>query len=137
MTPSIPIEARLAVRAAADLAERAGAAEFDIGYDRQDPTIWHATATYQGMKFFVDGQPSAEAAANALSHRLLTGAACKCGRTVALRDGAKGCRWRREGPRWVPGCDAPALELPAEERGNLRSLQRAVAELATERPEAS
>jgi hypothetical protein len=120
-----------AVLAASDLCDRAGAYGFNIGHAPHDPHHWHAIAFYQGEALVVSHQPSASAAAIALARRLLTGAACRmCGRKVSLREGARAgwCQWQMLGPRWVPGCDAPPMELPADQRGDMRALQQAIAE---------
>jgi hypothetical protein len=126
-----------AVVAAADLAGRAGATSFEIGYLHDgvpaEEAGWYAHAQYRGTRVTEDGRGPVEAA-EALARRLLTGAKCKCGRLVALSgrgavvhggqrmaDGssftpeqasaAGQCRWTRMGRRWEPGCDAPPLRL--------------------------
>lgn len=122
-----------AVLAVADLVDRAGATHFDMGFDEGDSITWHAQAFYRGARLFVGGQPTPEVAATALAVELLTGAACKCGQKVSLRPEVPGCLWRLEGRRWVPGCDAPAIELPEEQRGNVAALRGAVNERTAER----
>lgn len=37
-----------------------------------------------------------------------------------------GCRWRRVGKRWEPGCDAPPIEMPAGARGDHAAMNRAM-----------
>lgn len=118
------------VLAAADLCDQAGAYSFDIGQSADDQDNWHAIAFYRGATLVVNHQPSAAHAATALARRLLTGAACKCGRKVSLREGARPgwCQWQLAGPRWVSGCAAPPMEIPAGQRGDIQALRRAISE---------
>jgi hypothetical protein len=99
------------VVACADLAGRAGARDFEIGYLRDDvPTDqagWYAQVTYRGARLMADEHRSPTAAALALAERILSGAQCRCGRQVALADDQPGCRWQLVGKRWEPGCDGP------------------------------
>jgi hypothetical protein len=118
-----------AVVAAADLVNRAGARQFEIGYlnDEDDPAFatagpqWWAHAQYSGTRIIVEGFDRPDQAAEALAQKLLTGAKCRCGKLVALSDGgalftsgqmadgstwtpeqaraAGQCRWRRAGSR--------------------------------------
>lgn len=125
--------------AAVDLVGRAGARELEVGYlnDEDDPAFavdgpaWWAHAAYGGHRITVEGFDRPDAAAEALAVKILTGAKCRCGRLVALSDdgavfttgamadgtrwtpeeakAAGQCRWRRDGRRWEPSCDAPPL----------------------------
>ena len=128
-------EEREAILATADLAERAGATAFQIGYnDHHVPATWFARAEYGPKTRIVQsGHPDPAAAATALARRILTGGKCRCGGLVALSiDGAWApgdsatmmdgsdpaalrsapqCLWILEGGRWTPGCDAPPVKL--------------------------
>jgi len=128
-------EQQAAVLAVADLAHRAGATGFRIGYNPDDtPTTWFAAAEYgPNTEITVDGFDDPEAAANALAARILTGGKCRCGKLVALSiDGAYApgddctmldgsdprvlrtagqCLWMLEGDQWTSGCDAPPLSV--------------------------
>lgn len=126
-----------AVIACADLVGRAGAREFEIGWDCPhlpeapddhgcDETVWHATAKYQGARITVDRHRSPSAAGLALAERLLSGAMCRCRRPVALSDHADGCRWQLVGPRWQPGCDAEPIRMGEGTRGDLAAMQAAL-----------
>jgi hypothetical protein len=121
-------EAQDILIAAADIAGRAGATGFQIGYLSDDrPGTWYAYARFRGARITVQAQPGPAEAAEALARALLTGAKCRCGRLVALDDAgavafarpvmtdgttwtareaaqAGQCRWTRHGDRWVPGC---------------------------------
>jgi hypothetical protein len=116
------------VVACADLAGRSGAVEFDLGYVHDDVPVeqagWYATATFRGAKLLVQDQPSPEAAALALAHRLLRGATCRCHQAVTLNDTTPGCRWRLVGQRWEPGCTASPIRIPTV-RGDLAAMRRA------------
>jgi hypothetical protein len=127
-----------AVLAAANLADRAGARSFKIGYLHDDVPVdqadWYAEAQYKGVRIIAEHHPGPVEAAEALARRLLDGAKCRCGRLVALSDdGAMGyrdaklldgttwtptqaakagqCRWTRLGKRWEPGCNAPPIRM--------------------------
>lgn len=115
-----------AIVACADLVGRTGATGFEIGYLHDDvPTEqagWYAHAQFPGTRLVVEDQPGPVEAADALSRRLLRGASCRCGRPVALTDASTGtCRWRRNGNRWQPSCDARPLSR-AEAAARRRSL---------------
>jgi hypothetical protein len=119
-----------AVMACADLVGRAGANGFEMGYLHDDaPTVeeagWYATAFYRGARVSADDHKSPTLAATALAERLLRGASCRCGRTVVLRDGADGCRWRLVGKRWEPGCDAEPVKIEGR-RGDHAAMERAM-----------
>jgi hypothetical protein len=117
--------------AAVHLVGRTGAKEFEIGYLHEDvppsEAAWYAHARYKGARITEENHASPVEAAEALARRLLTGARCKCGKLVALRDDgafaftrsrlsdgsewsagdaarAGQCRWRRDGRVWVSGC---------------------------------
>lgn len=117
------------VLAVADLAYRAGASGFEVGYLRDDVPVedagWYATAFYRGARITVDEHRSASTAAIALAERMLRGATCRCGRGVTLADDTPGCRWHLAGQRWEPGCDAPAVKVDAN-RGDLTAMNRAM-----------
>lgn len=126
---------RDALIACADLVDRAGGREFEIGHIRDDVPAdqagWYAHATYQGARIMVDEQPSPAAAALGLATRILTGGQCKCGRTVTLtEDRPDRCRWRLEGDRWESGCDAYGVDLPESMRGNHAAMSAALAAAA-------
>lgn len=120
--------------AAVDLIGRAGARELQIGYLHDDVPSeragWYAYAQYQGARITVEDKPGPAEALDALAHRVLTGAQCRCGRLVALSDegavaygnahlpdgsswtveeaaAAGQCRWARRGRRWEPSCPEP------------------------------
>jgi hypothetical protein len=125
-------EADERVTAACDLVGRTGARELKVGYLHDDVPAeqadWYAHATYQGARVTVEHHRGPVEALEALAQRLLTGAQCQhCRGLVALsRAGAMfypgarrpdgsafefeeavarpQCRWRRVGPKWIPGC---------------------------------
>lgn len=76
----IPEDAKAAVVAAADLAARSGAKDFEVGYlddtDHCQDARWYANCTYRGARIGVDEQPSPWHAAEGLAQRLLDGAQC-------------------------------------------------------------
>lgn len=119
-----------AVIACVDLVGRCGAREFEIGYLHDDVPLedaaWYASAFYQGARITVDDQPHPAAAAQGLALRLLTGGTCRCTRPVAVAPAEDGCRWRRVGKRWEPGCDAPPLAMPGAARGDHAAMNRAM-----------
>lgn len=123
--------------ACADLAGRAGARGFEIGYLRDDvPTEdagWYAVATYRGARLMTDEHRSPSAAALALAERILAGATCRCGEPVTLSDGGAGCRWRLTGRRWEPGCDAAPIPVPGDDRGDIAAITAAAAAAREER----
>lgn len=107
--------------AAADLVDRSGGTQFEIGHTPGRKPKWNASAYFQGSRIIVDGHATPTAAALALGERILHGSNCRCGQTVTLND-APGCRWRLVGPRWEPGCDAQPIKATAE-RGDLEGLR--------------
>jgi hypothetical protein len=115
--------------ACADLAGRAGASGFEIGYLRDDvpheEAGWYAHANYRGTRIMVDEHRSPSAAALALAERILAGAECRCRRPVTMNDGTPGCRWRLVGRRWEPGCDAPPVRVSGA-RGDLTAMRQAL-----------
>jgi hypothetical protein len=119
-----------AVIACADLVGRCGAREFEIGYLHDDVPVaeagWYASAFYQGARITVDDQTHPALAAEGLALRLLDGAICRCTRPVASATAQDGCRWRRVGRRWEPGCDAPPLSMPGGTRGDYEAMNRAM-----------
>jgi hypothetical protein len=126
------------VAACANLTDRCGASGFEIGYLHDDVPVeqagWHASAEFKGARIMVEDQQSPTMAAFALAARLLTGAQCKCGRPVTMTDDRPGCRWRLMGPRWEPGCSAPAVRVSGE-RGDLGAMHAALAERQGNRAE--
>jgi hypothetical protein len=104
--------------AAVDLAKRAGARSFEIGYLHEGVPIeeagWYAHALYQGARVTVDNQAGPIEAADGLARKLLTGARCGCGKPVALGGiGKPGeCAWHREGPVWVSACGRGTVRPP-------------------------
>lgn len=118
--------------ACADLAGRAGAQHFEIGYLHDDVPVeeagWYAQVTYRGARITTGEHPSPSGAALALAERLLDGATCRCRRPVDLSDseGVIGrCRWRLVGQRWEPGCDAPSVRVEGP-RGDHAAMTRAM-----------
>jgi hypothetical protein len=107
------------VLASVHVVERSGGREHQLGAD--DHGRWWASALFKGARIMVDGYADPANAADALVRRLLHRAACKCGRVVTLAPRANACLWRREGPRWVAGCTAPAIRV-AGERGDLAAM---------------
>lgn len=127
-----------AVIACADLVGRAGAIEFQLGWDcphtpdesddhNCPDVVWYAHATYKGARIMVDRHRTPTAAAMALAERMLSGAACRCRRPVTLSDEAAGCRWQLMGKRWEPGCDVEPVRITGD-RGDHAAMQRALAE---------
>lgn len=136
------------VKAAVNLIGRTGAKELQFGFLDDDVPVrsarWWAHARYRGARIVVEEQPGPDAALEALAERVLTGGQCQhCGGLVALRpDGAfafgkahladgrtwtaeqaartKQCLWRREGPRWLRGCETPAGPSRRERRAKRR-----------------
>jgi hypothetical protein len=119
-----------AVVACADLVGRAGAREFEIGYQRDDVPVeeagWYASASYKGARLMADEHRSPTAAALALAERILSGGTCRCGQPVALNDDTPGCRWQLMGKRWEPGCDVPSIRVQGE-RGDYAAMEQALA----------
>lgn len=133
-----------AVIACADLVGRAGAREFQIGWDcphtpnepadHNCPDVtWYATAVYQGARVMIDRHSSPSTVALALSERLLNGAMCRCRKFVTLTDGRPGCRWQLIGQRWEPGCDAAPVYIGEGNRGNLEAIHGAIGNRAERR----
>jgi hypothetical protein len=118
------------ILACADLAGRAGALDFEIGYVHEGVPVedagWYAQVSYRGARIMTDEHRSPSLAAAALAERLLAGAACRCGQPVTLSDTREGCRWRLAGRRWEPGCDAPPIRIPAAGRGDPTVMLRAL-----------
>lgn len=114
--------------ACADLVERSGGRQFQLGHLHDDVPVeeaaWYAHVTFKGARVTVDNQRSPTAAALALAERLLHKAMCRCRRPVTLSDDADGCRWRLVGPRWEPGCDAEPIHVKGE-RGDYAAVQAA------------
>jgi hypothetical protein len=123
------------VLAIADLCDRAGASLFEIGYLNDDPADpgWHCSARYAGTRLVVDGHLTPGAAADGLARRVLEGGGCRCGRRSTVSDVPGRCRWTRVGPKWLPGCDAPSIEMGAGQRGNLAALSQAAGSRAERR----
>jgi hypothetical protein len=121
-----------AAQAALDLVGRTGARQLEIGYLHEDVPAeqadWYAQVTYKGARIIEEHHTGPAKALEALAAQLLTGAMCNhCKGLVALsRDGAAffggafthgatmtideararpQCLWRREGERWVRGCE--------------------------------
>lgn len=115
--------------ACADLAGRAGASGFEIGYLRDDVPVqdagWYAHVNYRGARLMVEEHRSPSAAALALAERILAGAQCRCRRPVTMDDSRQGCRWRLSSKRWEPGCDVPPVRVSGP-RGDLAAMQQAL-----------
>lgn len=121
------------VIATVNLVGRTGAKNLEIGYLHDDVPSeradWYAHAQYKGARIIAEHHTGPVEALEALASRLLTGAKCAhCGGLVALSkdaafayfrshlvDGttwnaaqaaaAGQCHWRRDGARWVRGCE--------------------------------
>lgn len=123
--------------ACADLIDRCGATEFEIGFLHDDVPAaeagWYAHAKFKGGRLTVEDHASPSAAALALGERLLAGGRCRCGQPVTLDEDRPGCRWRLMGKRWEPGCDAPSIDLPTETRGDLGAMHQAIGAQAPNR----
>jgi hypothetical protein len=110
------------VMAAADLVQRTGARQFEIGYVHDDVPAdqagWYAHARYRGALVGVSDQPSPIDAADGLARRLLDGARCGCGKPVTVDGiGKPGqCAWHRDGPVWVSACGRGAVRPPRDAR---------------------
>jgi len=126
-----------AVVACADLVNRAGGTEFEIGWtcphtpDEEDGhncdrVSWWAHARWKGTRLTAENHPDPMAAAAALAVRVLDGGRCRCGRIVALQPGAPGCVWRLVGQRWEPGCDQPGVRIQSQMRGDLPAMGHAL-----------
>lgn len=101
-----------ALFAGADLVNRSGAKSFEVGYLHDDvpseKAAWWAKAQYAGAVITVEGHRGPVEAVEALARRILAGGMCAhCNKTVALSGKARKsvCRWRREGPKWIRGCE--------------------------------
>lgn len=119
-----------AVVACADLAGRAGATDFEIGWVHDDVPAeeagWYAHVRYRGARLTVDDRRSPSEAALALAERILAGGTCRCGKVVTLADGGSGCRWRLVGKRWESGCDAQSVFVPEGGRGDVAKMRQAI-----------
>jgi hypothetical protein len=121
------------VMAAVDLVGRTGARSLEIGYLHDNVPAeeagWYAQVQYKGARVIEENHRGPAEALEALARRILTGAKCNhCKGLVALSAGgalayaastltdgtrwtaeqaraAGQCRWRREGRRWVRGCE--------------------------------
>lgn len=120
------------VLASVHVVERAGGREHEIGADPAGR--WYASAHFRGARIMVDGYADPANAADALVRRLLHKAACKCGRQVTLAPKPRACLWRREGARWVAGCNAAPIHVDGQ-RGDLGAMLNAFNRRQAERPE--
>lgn len=141
-----------ALVAAAELAGRAGARHFQVGYLHEDVPVaeaaWYAHAQYRGARITCEGQASPTGAADGLARRLLTGAKCThCGRLASLdpqgayahdatlvdgtpwlaeQQAAAGiCYWHRAGRTWVRGCVDGTPPVDGPTRRERRAARRA------------
>lgn len=103
--------------AAYDLIGRAGASDFEVGYDTDQPADrwWFAQCTYGDTGAHrAQWYTSAHDAAERLARRIVNGGRCThCGKVSSLQ-GARGdqrppgqpgvCFWTRTGKRWERGC---------------------------------
>lgn len=111
------------INASAHLADRAGARTWQLAWEcphlpeaehedhhRCDHITWKATAEYS-LETLEGTAPTPHEAALALAVRLMSGAACRCGRDVTLaeRSSSKRCQWHLDGDKWLPGCSVPPL----------------------------
>lgn len=106
LTERLPDGERDQVTACADLVGRSGARQLEFGYVHEGvPSAeagWYCQARYRGALIQVTDKAGPAEAAMALAERLLTGARCRCGRVVQLRDGGAAFRRGRllDGTRW-------------------------------------
>lgn len=149
--PSIDTDA---LKACADLVDRAGAKGLAVGHLHKDvpseEAAWWAMATYRGTKLIAENHRGPVEALEALVSRLLTGGKCvRCGGLIVLSDegavtfpnaivgngtrwteqairAAPQCRWRRIGPRWEPGCPSSHPAAPGDEIHTTEILARAL-----------
>jgi hypothetical protein len=101
-----------AIVACTALVGRSGAKQFECGYLYDDVPFdeagWYAQAIFRGVRLIEENHRGPQEACDALARRILTGATCRrCGKLVVLSDGREGCRWRRMGQKWEPGCGLP------------------------------
>ncbi len=110
--PDEPAVDEDALLAAVDLVGRSGGTDFEVGYLHDNVPVekaaWYAHAQYRGARITAENHPGPVEAAEALARQVLKGAQCThCKRTVSL--GGTGtkviCRWRREGRKWIRGCE--------------------------------
>lgn len=131
------------VIACADLAQKAGALTFELSWscphdpapdDHRCPDVmWKTTIGWRDHRLEVEADSPGESADGAAT-RLLRDSACRCGRKVTTTElRLDSCRWRREGDRWVPGCNAPPITLPAEVHGDLAASARLAEEIVAAR----
>jgi hypothetical protein len=119
LTDDLLPDERDRVLASVHVVERSGGREHQLGAD--DAGRWWASAHFKGTRIIVEGYADPANAADALVRRLLHRAACKCGRVVTLLPRPNACLWRREGPRWVAGCNAPPIHVDGP-RGDLGAM---------------
>lgn len=127
------------LEALVDLADRAGAKAFEIGYLNDNVPVdqagWWASVEYQGAKLHVEDHESPEHACLALAIRLLAGGKCRCRHPVVVpgervKPGRRVCRWTLTdeaelgSPRWTPGCDVESIHVDAK-RGDLAAIRNA------------
>lgn len=135
-----------ALVAAVDLVGRAGAQGFEVGFLHDDvpsaEAAWWAHAQYRGARLAVENQIGPVEAAEALAHRILDGGMCThCGGLITLtgvgamfypnavspipgmapltEEQARSrpqCRWIRQGPKWMRGCDQGRPRKPGPAR---------------------
>lgn len=128
-----------AVIAAADLVERSGGREFQIGYlyDEGDPEFdergpcWYASVTYRGARLFSEDHPMPAPACDHLAAQILDGGMCQfCQRRTVVSTTPTGqfvparggdCIWRRDDDVWLAGCGGQ----PSSRHGMNRARRRA------------
>lgn len=125
------------ITACANLAERAGARNFEVGYVHEDVPVeeagWYAHVTFVGARIIAENHTSPGNAALELAQKLLTNGLCRCGQRVTLTDFAAGCRWRLVGPRWEPSCDTPLIRVTGGDRGNVAAMKQALDQQVAQR----
>lgn len=98
-----------AMTAAADLIGRTGAKNMELGFVHEDVPVeeagWYCTVTYRGAKIIEEDHKGPQQAMEAMAMRLFQGAKCAHCRKPIRLDGKPGCRWWREGPKWIRGCE--------------------------------
>lgn len=139
--PRMAYELEGAAVAIADLCQRSGARNFEVGYlyDEDDPEFstrgpcWWAKAQYRGARLFAEDHPDPAAAADHLASLILDGGHCQyCQRATQAAATAMGemvparggpCVWRRDHDVWLAGCGAQ----PSSNHGMNRARRRAAA----------
>jgi hypothetical protein len=121
-----------ALLAAIDLFSRCGITNVDVGFRHENVAIteadWYCAATFAGARIVADHHKGAVEACEALARQLLNGSGCiHCRRVLSLsapRELEQVCCWRRQGERWVPGCNPVEPEPDAAQQFLARTKKR-------------